>query len=91
MTQQQNIPTNSEALLQSLVNQPNSGELLTFLVSQANSGSKNWFGFHEQRIAGIYAAYKIAEAHADKLSPDEIADYALRLNNAIYKKLVKGE
>jgi len=50
-----------------------------------------WFGFHEQRIAGIHTAYKIAENHADKLTPDEVADYALRLNNAIFRKLVKGE
>jgi len=69
----------------------NSEALLTFLITQANSGSKNWFGFHEQRIAGIHAAYKIAENHADKLTPDEVADYALRLNNAIFRKLVKGE
>ena len=69
----------------------NSEALLTFLITQANSGSKNWFGFHEQRIAGIHTAYKIAENHADKLTPDEVADYALRLNNAIFRKLVKGE
>ena len=69
----------------------NSEALLTFLITQANSGSKNWFGFHEQRIAGIHAAYKIAEKHADKMSPDEVADYALRLNNAIFRKLIKGE
>ena len=67
-----------------------SNDLLNFLVAQSDS-SKNWFGFHEQRIAGIHTAYKIAENHADKLTPDEVADYALRLNNAIFRKLVKGE
>ena len=71
--------------------QNNSEALLQYLVSQANSGNKNWFGFQQQRIAGINLAYKIAERHADKISPDEIADYVLRLNNAVYSKLIKGE
>jgi hypothetical protein len=61
------------------------------LVTQANSGAKNWFGFHQQRLAGIHIAYEIAKVHADKLSPQEVADYAFNLNNAIYNKLVKGE
>jgi len=69
----------------------NSDDLLSYLVSQANSGQKNWFGFHQQRIAGIYTAYRIAERHADSMTPEQVADYANRLNNAIYTKLVKGE
>ena len=69
----------------------NTQDLLSFLVSQANSGAKNWFGFHQQHIAGIDVAYKIAINHADKMSPEEVADYVLRLNNAVYTKLVKGE
>ena len=70
--------------------QNNSEALLNFLVNQANSGQKNWFGFHQQRIAGIHAAYEIAKNHADKMSPDDIADYVANLNNAIYTKIVKG-
>ena len=69
----------------------NSLDLLTFLINQANSGQKNWFGFQQQRIAGINIAYEIAKNHADKMSPEQVADYALRLNNAIYAKLVKSE
>jgi hypothetical protein len=65
--------------------------LLNYLVTQANSGAKNWFGFHQQRLAGIHIAYEIAKVHADKLTPQEVADYAFNLNNAIYNKLVKGE
>jgi hypothetical protein len=61
------------------------------LVSQASSGSKNWFGFHQQRLAGIHIAYEIAKNHADKMTPDQIAEYVLKLNNAIYIKLVRGE
>lgn len=72
------IPNNSEALI-------------NYLVNQSNSGAKNWFGFQQQRIAGIHIAYEIAKYHADKMTPDEVADYALRLNNAIYAKLIKGE
>lgn len=71
--------------------QNNSDHLLNFLIAQANSGQKNWFGFHQQRIAGINLAYQIAINHADKLSPEECADYANKLNQAIYAKLIKGE
>ena len=74
---QSQLPNNSEALL-------------TFLVSQFNTGQKNWFGFPQQRLAGIHIAYEIAKHHADKTTPDECADYAVRLNNAIYAKIVKG-
>lgn len=71
--------------------QNNSQDLLNYLVSQANSGNKNWFGFQQQRIAGINVAYEIAKHHADKMTPEQCAEYALKLNNAIYSKLVKGE
>lgn len=65
-------------------------DLLSFLISQSNSGVKNWFGFQQQRIAGINAAYEIAKAHADKLSPEEIVDYVVKLNNAIFNKMIKN-
>lgn len=71
--------------------QNNSQDLINYLVSQANSGQKNWFGFQQQRIAGINVAYEIAKNHADKMTPEQCADYAFKLNNAIYNKLVKGE
>jgi hypothetical protein len=71
---------------------PNNSEaLINYLVTQANSGSKNWFGFQQQRVAGIHLAYEIAKNHADKMTPEECADYAVRLNNAVYNKLIKGE
>ena len=65
--------------------------LINFLISQANSGQKNWFGFQQQKIAGINIAYEIAKNHADTMSPEQVADYAFRLNNAIYAKLVKSD
>ncbi|MEI7757650.1 MAG: hypothetical protein WCI80_01265 [Bacteroidota bacterium] len=68
-----------------------SSDLLSYLLSQANSGVKNWFGFAQQRITGIYLAHEIAKYHADKFTPDEIADYVITLNNSIYQKLIKGD
>lgn len=67
-----------------------SNDLLGFLISQSNSGVKNWFGFQQQRIAGINTAYEIAKIHADKLSPEEVVDYVVKLNNAIYQKMIKN-
>jgi hypothetical protein len=67
-----------------------SNDLLGFLISQSNSGVKNWFGFQQQRIAGINTAYEIAKIHADTLSPEEVVDYVVKLNNAIYQKMIKN-
>ena len=69
--------------------QNNSLDLLTFLIAQSGSGSKNWFGFHEQRVAGIALAYKIAERHADKLKPAEIVNFVQELNNELYTKMLR--
>ena len=68
----------------------NNNDLLTFLLSQANSGAKNWFGFQQQRIAGIDAAYRMAIVHADKMTPEQVVQYVVDLNNAIYNKIIKG-
>ncbi|CAB4133905.1 hypothetical protein UFOVP263_51 [uncultured Caudovirales phage] len=65
-------------------------DLLGFLISQSTSGQKNWFGFAEQRLTGINLAHEIAANHADKMTPDEIVDYVITLNNTIYNKLIKG-
>lgn len=69
----------------------NSNDLLSFLVSRANSGVKNWFGFPEQRITGINLAYDIARHHADTMTPEEVVDYVVKLNNSIHSKIIKGE
>lgn len=66
-----------------------SNDLLTFLIAQSTSGQKNWFGFQEQRVAGIDLAYKIAINHADKMSPDDVVDYVIALNNGLYNKLIR--
>ena len=69
----------------------NNDDLLSYLVSQANSGQKNWFGFAQQRLTGINLAHEIAKNHADKLSPEEVVDYVVKLNNAIYQKIIKAD
>lgn len=68
----------------------NSDALLTYLVSQFNTGQKNWLGYPQQRLVGAHIAYEIAKYHADKMTPEECAEYAVRLNNAIYAKILKG-
>ena len=69
----------------------NNKDLLSYLISQSSSGQKNWFGFHQQRITGINLAYDIARYHADKMSPQDIVDFVISLNNQIYQKIIKGE
>lgn len=69
----------------------NNSDLLNFLVSQANSGAKNWFGFQQQRIVGIDLAYKIAERHADKMTPKEITAFVKELNNCVYVDLIASK
>jgi len=69
----------------------NTDDLFSYLVSQATSGQKNWFGFTQQRITGIHLAYEISKNLADKMSPDEIVDYVIGLNNAIYRKMIKAD
>lgn len=69
----------------------NTNDLLAFVISQASSGQKDWFGFKQQRILGINIAYEMAVQHGDKMTPDEIVEYVIKLNNAIYARLIKGE
>jgi len=80
-----------QLILNNMTTIQNSTDLLNFIISQANSGQKNWFGFQEQKIAGINTAYEMAVNHADKMTPEEIVEYVLRLNNAIFQKIIKGE
>jgi hypothetical protein len=68
----------------------NSQDLLAYIINQSNSGQKNWFGFQQQRIAGIDTAYKMAVLHADKMTPEEVVDYVMKLNNTIYDKMIRA-
>ena len=67
-----------------------SQDLLNYIISQANSGQKNWFGFNLQKITGINLVHEIAKNHANTMSPDEVVDYVVNLDNIIYTKLIKG-
>lgn len=69
----------------------NTDALINYLVAQANSGAKNWFGFQQQRIAGIDLAYRIAEHHADKMTPKEITAFVKELNNCVYVDLIASK
>ena len=74
-----------------MTQQNNSEALLHYLVTQANSGNKNWFGFQQQRIAGINLAYRIAERHADSMTPDQITEFVVSLNNSIYRNIISDK
>lgn len=77
MTQKQEVKNNSDALL-------------NFLIARAASGEKNWFGFLEQRIAGVDLVYRIAVQHANTMSPQDVVDYVLKLNDEIYQKMLRA-
>jgi hypothetical protein len=66
-------------------------DLLGFLITQAGSGQKNWFGFAEQRLTGIHLAHEIAANHANTMTPIEVVEYVVNLNNSIYKHLIKAD
>jgi hypothetical protein len=65
-----------------------SEDLLSYLVAQAQTGAKNWFGYPQQRIVNIALCHRIAEAHAPDMTPDEVVDYVVKLNNLIYQRIV---
>ena len=67
----------------------NNTDLLSYILSQAGSGNKNWFGFPQQKITGIHTVYEIAKNHADTMTPEEVVEYVIRLNNSIYHKMIK--
>ena len=66
-----------------------SNDLLSYLINQAGSGVKNWFGYSQQRITGIYLCHEIARNHADKMTPDEITRFVIDLNNSIFKNIIE--
>ena len=64
-------------------------DLLGFLVSQA-SERKDWFGFSQQRMTAVTLAHQIAQNHADKMTPEEVVNYALQVNHLIFHKIIKA-
>lgn len=65
-----------------------SNDLLGYLEAQAATGDKQWFGFLQQKIIAITLAHQIAANHADKMSPEQIVEYVVELNNQIFHKVI---
>ncbi len=65
-------------------------DLLSYLFDRMASGDKNWFGFPEQRLTGVALAHEIAARHADKFTPEQIVEYVVKLNNAIYLNMMRN-
>jgi len=66
-------------------------DLLSYLFDRMTSGDKNWFGFPEQRLTGVALAHEIAARHADKFTPEQIVEYVVQLNNAIYLNMMRNK
>ncbi|CAB4121442.1 hypothetical protein UFOVP11_25 [uncultured Caudovirales phage] len=66
----------------------NTEHLLAYIISQADSGTKAWFNYPQQRIVGIYMCYELAKAHANTMTPEEVIEYVVKMNNLIYHKIV---
>lgn len=65
-------------------------DLLSYLFDRMASGDKNWFGFAEQRLTGVALAHEIAARHADKFTPEQVVEYVVKLNNAIYLNMMRN-
>jgi len=66
----------------------NTGDLLGFLAKQAES-RKDWFGFLQQKMTAITLAHEIARHHAHHMTPSNVVEYALELNQEIFNKIIK--
>ena len=75
-------------LSEKLEGRKNTNDILGFLAEQA-ADRKDWFGFTQQRITAVSLAHKIAENHADKLTPKQVVEYAIELNEVIYHNIIK--
>lgn len=67
----------------------NNNDLLGYLIEQSLMTPKGWFSFSQQKITGITLAHAIAANHADKMTPSEIVQYVIDLNNEIYNSIIK--
>lgn len=64
-------------------------DLLGYLLAESLKAPKSWFGFPQQKLTGITLAHAIAANHADKMSPEEVVNYVVSLNNEIYAGIIK--
>lgn len=68
-----------------------SNDLLAFLDRHKDTDPNRWFSYAQQRMTGVALAHAIAARHADKFAPEQIVDYVVKLNNAIYNKMIKAK
>lgn len=68
----------------------NNNDLLGYLINQAEN-RKDWFGFPQQRLTAVSLAHDIAKHHANTMTPEEVVDYAVEVNEAIYHKIIKAK
>lgn len=62
--------------------------LINYLLVQQGR-SKNWFGFKEQKTIAVDTVHRMAVAHGNVMTPEQIVEYVTKLNNLIYQKLIK--
>ena len=68
-----------------------SNDLLAFLDRHKDTDPNRWFSFAQQRMTGVALCHAIAANHADKFSPEQIVDYVVSLNNAVYTKMIRNK
>jgi hypothetical protein len=66
----------------------NTADLLSFLVNQSEN-RKDWFGFTQQKMTAVSLAHEIAARHADKMTPEEVVQYAKEVNEILFHRLIK--
>ncbi len=68
----------------------NTNDLLAFLERQAEQ-RQDWFGWRQQKLTAITLVHEIAARHANTMSPHEIVDFVMSLNQLIYNKIIKPQ
>ena len=68
----------------------NQNDLLSFLLRQQELKPGFWFGFPEQKITGVQLAHQLAINFADIMTPEQVANYVVELNNQVFDKIIKG-
>ena len=59
-------------------------------MQQHQTRPNQWFSFLEQKITGIQLAHQIAANHADVMTPEQVVEYVVRLNDVLFQRLIKG-
>lgn len=67
-----------------------STDLLWFLLQQ-KAQKPDWFSHTEQKLTGIQLAHQIAANHADEMTPGQVVDYVMELNDRIYQKIIRKD